>query len=80
MSNEKSVVVTVTDEALKNIKAVAQKLRAKGMKVDRVLPITGVITGSCSEAKKALLGQVTGVNSVEDEAEVQLAPPDSEVQ
>jgi hypothetical protein len=80
MSRRKPVIVTVADDALHNIQTVASQLAARGMKVDRVLPITGVISGSCPADKKAALRNVKGVHSVEDEAQVQLPPPDSDVQ
>jgi hypothetical protein len=76
----KSVIVTVTDEALKDIEAIAKKLSDKGMKVDQVLPVTGVISGSCPVSKEGALRGVNGVHSVEDDASVQLAPPGSDVQ
>jgi methylmalonyl-CoA mutase cobalamin-binding subunit len=79
-ANSKSVVVTVTDAALKDIQSVAEKLRAKGMKVDQVLPVTGVISGSCPVSKQEALRSVKGVHSVEEDAPVQLAPPGSDVQ
>lgn len=74
------IVVTVTDDALENIQKVADELSAKGMKVDRVMPRTGVITGSCASSKKAALEKVPGVMSVEDEAVAELPPPDSPLQ
>lgn len=80
MGTEKTVVVTVSDAALENIQSVADELAAKGLKVDRVLKVTGVITGSCPTTKKASLRSVDGVQSVEEEAEVHLAPPDSDAQ
>ncbi|MBN9521323.1 hypothetical protein J0H58_22850 [bacterium] len=79
MSKAKSpVVVTVTDAALNDIHAVADRLAAAGLAVDRVLPVTGVITGTCPAGKKAALGAVDGVHAVEDDAQVQLPPPDAE--
>ena len=80
MARSKSVIVTVTDAALKDIDAVAKQLAAKGMKVDQVLPVTGVISGSCPAGKKATLKAVKGVHSVEDEVQVQLPPSDSDIQ
>jgi hypothetical protein len=78
MSKSDPVIVTVTDAALGSIHALARKLTAKGMKVDRVLPVTGVITGSCPVATKAALRAIDGVDSVEDEVQVQLPPPDAD--
>jgi hypothetical protein len=80
MPKAKPIVVTVTDESLKDIKSVANQLAAKGMKVNQVLEITGVISGSCSEEKKPTLRTVRGVHSVEDDMEVQLSPTDSNIQ
>ena len=75
-----SVVITVTDAALADIKSVAAALKAAGLTVDRTMPVTGVITGTCDPAKKAALGAVPGVHSVEDEVQVNLPPPGSDPQ
>lgn len=79
-SKSKSVIVTVSDNALPNIRQLADELGAKGMKVDRVLPVTGVITGSCTASKVPALGKVDGVLSVEEETTARLPPADSPVQ
>ena len=75
-----SIIVTVADEALKDINELADKLAAKGMKVDRVLPITGVISGSAPSQKLSSLKKVAGVSSVEKELSAELPPSDSPVQ
>lgn len=69
MARAQRIIVTVTDEALDRIEAVAEELAAKGMKIARVLPVTGVISGSCPPGKKEELEAVSGVHRVEDEAE-----------
>jgi hypothetical protein len=79
MARSKSIIVTVTDAALDNIQTIAHQLTAKGMNVDQVLPITGVISGSCPEGKEAALRAVGGVQSVEEEAQVQIPSPESDV-
>lgn len=76
----KPIIVTVTDDMLGNIHQVANRLSAKGMKVERVLPITGVISGSCSSANLSKLHEVKGVMSVEEEATAELPPSDAPVQ
>ena len=76
MSSAKPVVVTVTDAALPTIQTVADDLAAAGMTVDQVMPVTGVITGTCPPGKKAALRKVKGVHSVEDDVQIQLPPPD----
>ena len=73
----KPVIVTVTDAMLPDIHGVAERLVAKGMKVDRVLPMTGVISGSSAASKMSGLKNVSGVMSVEEEAVAELPPPGS---
>lgn len=75
-----SVIVTVTDAKLDNIESVATSLRARGMKVEQVLPKTGVISGSSAPSKMEQLRGVEGVESVEQEAVAVLPPPGSPVQ
>jgi hypothetical protein len=76
----KPIIVTVADDALRNIDELAAKLEAKGMKVDSVLPITGIISGSCASARMSELESVDGVTSVEEEASAELPPSDSSLQ
>jgi hypothetical protein len=76
----KSLIVTLTDDVLDNINQVADQLAAKGMKVSRVMPITGVIAGSAPSTKVSALKKVGGVQSVEEEAIAHLPPPDSPTQ
>ena len=63
----KSVIVTVADDALKDIHNLASRLTSHGMKVMRVLPATGVISGSVAASKMHALRDVSGVMSVEEE-------------
>jgi hypothetical protein len=74
------LIVTVSDEKLKDIKEVANHLAAKGMRVERVLPVTGVISGSAASSKLSALKKVDGVTSVEEEVVAVLPPRDSPVQ
>lgn len=81
MSNKrKPIIVTVADDALGNIDELATKLAAKGMQVDRVLPITGIISGTCLSTKMGELENVDGVTSVEEEASAELPPADQSPQ
>jgi hypothetical protein len=79
-NRSKSVIVTVSDAALPNIHQLADKLGARGLKVNRVMPVTGVITGSCTKSKVPALGQIEGVLSIEEEATAELPPSDASVQ
>ena len=74
------VIVTVSDEMLKNIHRVAGQLAEKGLKVHRVMPVTGVIAGSSAASKMSALRNVEGVTSVEEELVAKLPPADSPVQ
>jgi hypothetical protein len=64
----KQIIVIITDNMLKDIHQVADQLASKGMKVDRVMPVTGVIAGSAPSTKIPALEKVEGVMSVEEEA------------
>ncbi|MEX2300273.1 MAG: hypothetical protein WD733_05020 [Bryobacterales bacterium] len=74
------VIVTVSDEGLDHIPELAAELGVKGLKVDRVMPVTGVIAGSISPIKMASLGRTKGVLSVEEEHSAGLPPSGSRVQ
>jgi hypothetical protein len=78
-SNEKSVIVTVTDEMLPSIQRVADDLASRGLRVERVMPMTGVISGSLSADLSELQG-IEGVMSVEEERTAELPPADSDLQ
>lgn len=75
----KQYVVTLDDAHLKETKSVATKLRERGMQVDEVLDQIGTITGSYDKSPSGL-GKIEGVMSVEEQPQVQLPPPDSDVQ
>jgi len=66
----KSIIVTVTDEALGNIHQLADKLTKKGMNIKRVLPITGIISGFYSSSLSNIR-KIKGVKNAEDEASAQ---------
>ena len=61
------IVVTVDDQNLPIIQSVVTGLEAAGMKVDRVLPVTGIITGAVSQSKLEGLRKVPGVANIEVE-------------
>jgi hypothetical protein len=59
------IVVTVDDQNLPIIQSVVTGLESAGMKVDRVLPVTGIITGAVSQSKLEGLRKVPGVANIE---------------
>ncbi len=73
MSEEEveQIVVTVDDENLAIIQSVVTGLESAGMQVDRVLPVTGIITGAVSQSKLEGLRKVAGVAHVEVDREME---------
>ena len=65
----RSVIVTVSDHAMGEIQSLANRLKDHGMTVKRVMPVTGVISGSVALSKLGTLRGVPGVSSVEEELE-----------
>ena len=72
MSNEQIVriIVTVDDQHLPDIQAVATALQSAGMKVNNVLSSTGIITGEVSQPKIRELRSIPGVVDVEVDQEM----------
>ena len=65
------IVVTVDDENLAIIQSVVTGLESAGMQVDRVLPVTGIITGAVSQSKLEGLRKVPGVANIEVDREME---------
>jgi hypothetical protein len=72
------VSVTIDDAHLDTIDEVADRLRERGLRVDRVLASVGIVTGSVQDV--AALDSVPGVLSVDLEEGVDIGPPDQEIQ
>ncbi len=75
-----TVIVTVSDDACKDLAAVRRRLEEAGMAVDDVLEFLGQITGKWSSTELEPLRSIEGVVDVSESREFQLAPPDSPVQ
>ena len=65
------IIVTVDDQNLPIIQSVVTGLESAEMKVDQVLPVTGIITGAVSPSKLEGLRKVPGVADVEVDREMQ---------
>jgi hypothetical protein len=63
----KAIAVMVADDRLQDIHKLAEDLSAEGMTVQRVLPVTGMITGIVEAETMPQLRNVKGVLSVEEE-------------
>jgi len=75
--DEARIIVTVDAKSLKSIKEVAERLASEGMTVFQILPITGLIIGSCEPGIMSALKKLSGVSSVEEEMQIQLPPSNS---
>jgi predicted CoA-binding protein len=67
LNERKPVIVTVTDDKLESIYQVAELLTTKGLQVEQVLPLTGVIVGTSALNQISDLEKIDGVMGVEQE-------------
>ena len=74
------VIITVNENSRNDLAALSQRLSAKGLKNAVNLTSVGVISGTVAQNKVAKLRDDPDVKAVEVSGEVQLPPPDSEVQ
>ena len=74
------VSVSVDDEHLSEFSKVMKKVEKAGMEIDQELEDIGVATGSVDEEKVGKLRDVEGVSHVEEERQIQIPPPESDVQ
>lgn len=72
--------VLIDNQHLDDFSQVVKSIRKAGMKIEEQLKEIGVVTGSIDEKKIASLNKVKGVASVEQSRDVQIAPPDSNIQ
>jgi len=71
-------VTVVTDG--RDIDSTVDSLRTAGMTVTEVHREIGVVTGTVAPADRPALSAVPGVEGVESDRRVEIAPPDSDVQ
>lgn len=80
MSARSRVIVTIADEHLGSINSVARALRGAGLHIDNILNEVGVIQGDAAHDCLSRLRGIAGVADVSVERDVQIPPPDAEVQ
>jgi hypothetical protein len=78
--DEVDVVVSVSDNRLDQLDQVVEELRAAGLRVRSTQERLGTVTGSVPAAGLDALSNVAGVDFVEQDRELRLPPPDSEIQ
>lgn len=74
------ITVTVRHDYLSDTGRIAEQLTAGGMHVENVLSTLGMITGSLPDGQRAALAGIEGVESVDEDRQVVLPPPDSDIQ
>jgi hypothetical protein len=61
------ITVTVHDDQVGDLEAVAERLRGAGMTIDQVFAPLGIITGTVDQEHRSALEKVPGVAAVEAE-------------
>lgn len=74
------LAILVADEYRDRILEVMENVQSLGMQVDQLMEITGVITGVISITQMELLKNVEGIAAIEPAQNVQLTPPEADVQ
>jgi hypothetical protein len=72
--------VSVSDEHRHRFNEVVKNIKKAGMKVEQQLHNLGIVTGSIDDEKLNLLHRVEGVAGVEEERDIQIPPPESNIQ
>lgn len=78
-SGPSEVSFLVSVEAGQEIEEVAERLRGRGLHVERVRPITGIVVGSGPRSLIDKLRLIEGVRFVREEGGFQLPPFDPSV-
>jgi hypothetical protein len=79
-STETDVIVTLDEGHLSQIKEVAARLSAMGLRDINTLGSIGAITGRVSSDLLDKLQGVPGVSAIEPSGSVHIAPPESDIQ
>jgi hypothetical protein len=74
------VIVSVADDQVDRLQDVGKGLENLGLKISEYLEAVGAIIGTIDAAKLPMLQSAKGVAFVEQSRDIQIAPPDSEVQ
>jgi hypothetical protein len=72
--------ISVDDQHLSQFSNIMKEVEKAGMQIDQKHRDLGIATGSVDEDKVNAVRDVEGVNHVEPEREVHIAPPESDVQ
>jgi len=75
-----NLTVSVDDAHLDRFSEVVERVKKAGLKVDQKMANLGMVTGSIDSEKVGLLRKVKGVAEIEEQRDIQIAPPESPVQ
>jgi hypothetical protein len=75
-----SLLVSVSEDYLSRMPEIVQTLASIGMTNIQSMEAVGVITGSLDDSKVSDLSDIEGVAQVKPSQEIQIPPPDSEIQ
>ena len=70
------ITVTVHDDEVGDIEAVAERLRGAGMTIDQVFAPLGIVTGAVDREHRSAVDKVPGVAAVEEETSFRPRPQD----
>jgi hypothetical protein len=74
------VNISVADDYIDRFSEVVKACKKTGLKVEQQMEQIGVVSGAIDSAKVAALSKVKGVAHVERPRQIQLPPPESDVQ
>jgi hypothetical protein len=72
--------LSVSDEHVKDLDGIAAAARKAGLDVEHQHASLGIVTGSIDAGKLDALRRIPGVAAIEEERQVGVAPPGSDVQ
>jgi len=72
--------LSVDDQHMSKFADVVKRVEKAGMKVDEKHKDIGVVNGSIEKDKIDSLRQVDGVEHIEEEREIRIPPPESDLQ
>ncbi len=76
---KKNIVITISENHLDKLRSVSEMLRHEGLEINQVFEF-GVITGSIDESDMGRLKAHEEVLAVVEDKEVDIGPPDAEIQ
>lgn len=79
-SSEVEVVITLDEHHVSRLREIAEQLSAKGLKDIQTLESIGTITGKCETDLLKKVQAISGIATVEFSGNVQIAPPESDIQ